>query len=112
MKYYRHCGKLIDIDSSFCTHCGKNQDIQGNSTYIGSIRKVFAKYIEIIISFIQSFLVKQKTSYINYNSKTWGNIKNWGKRIFILILVLAVVGAIVLLGFWLYGFHITSKWEK
>ena len=112
MKYCRHCGKLIDIDSSFCTHCGKNQDIQGDSTYIGSIRKAFAKYIEIIISFIRSFLVKQKTSYINYNSKTWENIKNWGKRFFILILVLAVVGAIVLLGFWLYGFHITSKWEK
>ena len=89
MKYCRHCGKLIDIDSSFCTHCGKNQDIQGDSTYIGSIRKAFAKYIEIIISFIRSFLVKQKTSYINYNSKTWENIKNWGKRIFILILVLA-----------------------
>lgn len=112
MKYCRHCGKLIDIDSSFCTHCGKNQDIQGDSTYIGSIRKAFAKYIEIIISFIRSFLVKQKTSYINYNSKTWENIKNGGKRIFILILVLAVVGAIVLLGFWLYGFYITSKWEK
>lgn len=112
MKYCRYCWKLIDIDSSFCTHCGKNQDIQGDSTYIGSIRKAFAKYKEIIISFIQSFLVKQKTSYINYNSKTWENIKNWGKRTFILILVLAVVGAIVLLGFWLYGFHITSKWEK
>ena len=91
MKYCRHCGKLIDIDSIFCTHCGKNQDIQGDSTYIGSIRKAFAKYIEIIISFIQSFLVKQKTSYINYNSKTWENIKNWGKHMKRLWLIASLI---------------------
>lgn len=112
MKYCRHCGKSINIDSSFCTHCGKNQNIRGERTDIGSIRKAFAKCKEIIISFIQSFFIKLKTSNINYNSMTWKNIKNWGKRISILILILSVIGAIVLLGFWLNGFYVTSKWEK
>ena len=112
MKYCRHCGKSIDIDSSYCTYCGKNQGIQDKSIYNGDIRKAFSKFIEIIICFLQRAFVKLRTSNINYDSKACKNIQIWGQRILILILVLVVVGLIVLFGFWIYGFYITSKWEK
>lgn len=112
MKYCRYCGKTIDDDSSFCTHCGKNQDTQGAGTNLGSAGKVFSRFKEVIIGFIQSAGSKIKKTKDRSSSTDRTKIKKWAKRISLFVLALVVVGLIVLFGFWLYGFYQTSKWSK
>lgn len=112
MKYCRYCGKTIDDDSSFCTHCGKNQDTQGPGTNLGSVGKVFSRFKEVIIGFVQSAGSKIKKAKGKSSSTDRTKIKKWAKRISLFVLALVVVGLTVLLGFWLYGFYQTSKWNK
>lgn len=112
MKYCRFCGKTIDDDSSFCTHCGKNQTSQGSETAFEAIGGSASRFIKVATNYVQRMYTKIQMHKFNSNSKVWPIIKKWSKRIVVLTLVLIALGLIVLLGFWLYGFYQTSKWNK
>ena len=107
MKYCRYCGKPIDDDSTFCTHCGKGQSVQNN--YI-SVEK-----FGDIVSLIWSKTKNLKTKFVfpkGSSNTTFVRIKKWIKRIVIILIVATILGLFVLLGFWLYGFYLTSKWTR
>lgn len=38
--------------------------------------------------------------------------KKWSKRIVVVLIVATIIGLLLLLGFWLFGLHQTSKWTK
>ena len=107
MKYCRYCGKPIDDDSTFCTHCGKGQSVQNN--YI-SVEK-----FGDIVSRIWSKTKNLKTKFVfpkGSSNTTFVCIKKCIKRIVIILIVATILGLFVLLGFWLYGFYLTSKWTR
>ena len=107
MKYCRYCGKPIDDDSTFCTHCGKGQSVHNN--YI-SVEK-----FGDIVSRIWSKTKNPKTKFVfpkGSSNTTFVRIKKWIKRIVIILIVATILGLFVLLGFWLYGFYLTSKWTR
>ena len=107
MKYCRYCGKPIDDDSTFCTHCGKGQSVQNN--YI-SVEK-----FGDIVSRVWSKTKNLKTKFVfpkGNSNTTFVRIKKWIKRIVIILIVATILGLFVLLGFWLYGFYLTSKWTR
>lgn len=107
MKYCRYCGKPIDDDSTFCTHCGKCQSVQNN--YI-SVEK-----FGDIVSRIWSKTKNLKTKFVfpkGSSNTTFVRIKKWIKLIVIILIVATILGLFVLLGFWLYGFYLTSKWTR
>ena len=112
MKYCRFCGKSIDDDSSFCTYCGKNQEERSDGKVFGSIGKAKTRFIEVISAFVQNASSKIKKTKVNSNSTVWKNVGKWTKRISISIIALILLGLLVLLGFWFYGFYVTSKWNK
>jgi len=112
MKYCRFCGKTIDDDSSFCTHCGKNQTSQGSETAFEAIGGSVSRFIKVATGYVQRMYTKIQMYKFASNSKVWPAIKKWAKRVVVLTLVLIAIGLIVLLGFWLYGFYQTSKWNK
>lgn len=112
MKYCRFCGKTIDDDSSFCTHCGKAQTSQASETAFEAIGGSGSRFIKAATGYVQRMYMKIKIQKFNSNSKVWSAIKKWTKRIVVLTLVLIAIGIFVLLGFWLYGFYQTSKWDK
>lgn len=107
MKYCRYCRKPIDDDSTFCTHCGKCQSVQNN--YI-SVEK-----FGDIVSRIWSKTKNLKTKFVfpkGSSNTTFVRIKKWIKLIVIILIVATILGLFVLLGFWLYGFYLTSKWTR
>jgi len=106
MKYCRFCGKIIDDNSNFCTHCGKAQTTQGSKTDFEEMDRSASRIIKVAIGCIQQMYK------FNSNSKVWPFIKKWSKRVVVLSLVIIAFGLIVLFGSWLYGIHQTSKWNK
>lgn len=112
MKYCRFCGKTIDDDSSFCTHCGKAQTSQDSETAFEAIGGSGSRFIKAATGYVQRMYMKIQIQKFYSNSKVWSAIKKWTKRIVVLTLVLIAIGIFVLLGFWLYGFYQTSKWDK
>lgn len=112
MEYCRFCGKIIDDNSNFCTHCGKAQTTQGSKTAFEAMDGSASRIIKVAIGCIQRMYTKIQMYKFNSNSKVWPFIKKWSKRVVVLSLVIIAFGLIVLLGFWLYGIHQTSKWNK
>ena len=112
MKYCRFCGKIIDDNSNFCTHCGKAQTTQGSKTAFEAMDGFASRIIKVAIGYIQRMYTKIQMHKFNSNSKVWSVIKKWSKRVVVLTFVIIAIGLIVLLGFWLYGIHQTSKWNK
>lgn len=112
MKYCRFCGKTIDEDSSFCTHCGKPQTSQGSETAFEAIGGSVSRFNKVATSYVRRMYTKIQKHKFNSNSKVWSVIKKWSKLVVVLTLVFIALGLIVLLGFWLYGFYQTSKWNK
>lgn len=112
MKYCRFCGKIIDDNSNFCTHCGKAQTTQGSKTAFEAMDGFASRIIKVAIGYIQRMYTKIQMHKFNSNSKVWSVIKKWSKRVVVLTFVIIAFGLIVLLGFWLYGIHQTSKWNK
>lgn len=111
MKYCRFCGKIIDDNSNFCTHCGKAQTTQGSKTAFEAMDESASRIIKVAIGCIQRMYTKIQMYKFNSNSKVWPFIKKWSKRVAVLSLVIIAFGLIALLGFWLYGIHQTSKWN-
>lgn len=112
MKYCRFCGKIIDDNSKFCTHCGKAQTTQGSKTAFEAMAGFASRIIKVAIGCIQRMYTKIQMYKFNSNSKVWSVIKKWSKRVVVLTFVIIAFGLIVLLGLWLYGIHQTSKWNK
>lgn len=112
MKYCRFCGKIIDDNSKFCTHCGKAQTTQGSKTAFEAMAGFASRIIKVAIGCIQRMYTKIQMHKFNSNSKVWSVIKKWSKRVVVLTFIIIAFGIIVLLGFWLYGIHQTSKWNK
>ena len=104
--------KIIDDNSNFCTHCGKAQTTQGSKTAFEAMDESASRIIKVTIGCIQRMYTKIQMHKFNSNSKVWSVIKKWSKRVVVLTFVIIAFGLIVLLGFWLYGIHQTSKWNK
>lgn len=111
MKYCRYCGKTIDDDSTFCTHCGKSQEIQ-QTTSITKASNFIVDFFEWFIGVIKGLLNKTTSIKVSTNQTQWAKIRRWLKRIFMTLLCVVALGLLILLGFWLYGFYQTNKWEK
>lgn len=107
MKYCRYCGKPIDDDSTFCTHCGKDQSVQDSNISFEKIGDMVSRIINKIKNFKGKFVLPKRDS-----NSTFVCIKKWIKRIIIILIAATTIGLLVLLGFWLFGFYQTSKWTR
>ena len=107
MKYCRYCGKPIDDDSTFCTHCGKSQSTQNSPVFFEQIGGIASRVWEQIMNLKEKFVMPKEGS-----DSTFLHIKKWIKRIVVVMIVATIIGLLVLLGFWLFGFYQTSKWTK
>ena len=57
--YCKHCGKLIDDDSTFCKHCGKSQDVNPISN-ASNVQKTSNKEQSAILKSINNMSEKEK----------------------------------------------------
>lgn len=107
MKYCRYCGKPIDDDSTFCTHCGKSQSTQNNTVHFEQTGGIASRVWEQIMNLKgKSVMPKEGSDY------TFVHIKKWIKRIVVVLIVATIIGLLLLLGFWLFGLYQTSKWTR
>ena len=111
MKYCRFCGKIIDDNSNFCTHCGKAQTIQGSKTTFEAMDGSASRIIKVAIGCIQRMYTKIQMYKFNFNSKVWPFIKKWSKRVVVLSLIIIAFGLIAWIGFWQYSVYQTKKWN-
>ena len=112
MKYCRFCGKIIDDNSNFCTHCGKNQTTQDSKTAFEAMDESASRIIKVAIGCIQRMYTKIQMHKFNSNSKVWPFIKKWSKRVVVLSLVIIAFGLIAWIGFWQYNkVYQTKKWN-
>ena len=111
MKYCRFCGKIIDDNSKFCTHCGKAQTTQGSKTTFEAMDGSASRIIKVAIGCIQRMYTKIQTYKFNSNSKVWPFIKKWSKRVVVLSLIIIAFGLIAWIGFWQYSVYQTKKWN-
>ena len=107
MKYCRYCGKPIDDDSTFCTHCGKGQSAQNNNSSVEKFGDIVSRIWDKTKNLKEKFVLPKGGS-----NSTFVHIKKWIKRIVGVLIVAAIIGLLVLLGFWLFGLYQTSKWTK
>jgi len=111
MKYCRFCGKIIDDNSKFCTHCGKAQTTQGSKTAFEAMDGSASRIIKVTIGCIQRMYTKIQMHKFNSNSKVWSVIKKWSKRVVVLSLIIIAFGLIAWIGFWQYSVYQTKKWN-
>lgn len=113
MRYCRFCGKPIDDDSSFCTHCGQSQDAKKNILGL-SLMRVAERAMRQISSIAKKCWMTFSSLSLQFKvtSSRWAKIKIWMKRIAILALILFAISLLILLGFWMFGLYKTSIWEK
>lgn len=111
MKYCRFCGKIIDDNSKFCTHCGKAQTTQGSKTDFEEMDRSASRIIKVTIGCIQRMYTKIQMYKFNFNSKVWPFIKKWSKRVVVLSLIIIAFGLIAWIGFWQYSVYQTKKWN-
>lgn len=111
MKYCRFCGKIIDDNSKFCTHCGKAQTTQGSKTDFEKMDRSASRIIKVTIGCIQRMYTKIQMYKFNFNSKVWPFIKKWSKRVVVLSLIIIAFGLIAWIGFWQYSVYQTKKWN-
>lgn len=110
MKYCRFCGKIIDDNSNFCTHCGKAQTTQGSKTDFEEMDRTASRIIKVTIGCIQRMYTNIQIYKFNFNSKVWPFIKKWSKRVVVLSLIIIAFGLIAWIGFWQYTVYQTKKW--
>lgn len=114
--YCKHCGKLIDADSTFCMHCGRTIrngnsatliDEQREESFIRLIDSLGAKALMVVINFVKWIVNLIKRFFVNI-FKFLGKIikllggfikRNW-KRILIFIIGIGASVALIV------GFHI------
>lgn len=104
MKYCRFCGKPIDDDSTFCTHCGKRQGVQDNNIHIeknGGITSLIWDKIKRL----KERLVLHKGDSNSFFKRN----KKWIKRAIVILIVATIIGLLILL---VFGFYQTSKWTR
>ena len=111
MKYCRFCGKIIDDNSNFCTHCGKAQTTQGSKTDFEEMDRSASRIIKVTIGCIQRMYTKIQMYKFNFNSKVWPFIKKWSKRVVVLSLIIIAFGLIAWIGYWQYSVYQTKKWN-
>lgn len=111
MKYCRFCGKIIDDNSNFCTHCGKAQTTQGSKTDFEEMDRSASRIIKVTIGCIQRMYTKIQMYKFNFNSKVWPFIKKWSKRVVVLSLIIIAFGLIARIGYWQYTVYQTKKWN-
>lgn len=107
MKYCRYCGKRIDDDSTFCTYCGNIQSVQKTNFSIKKLGEIISNIWSKIKGMLRKICLPKSVSPF-----TFVRAKKWIKRIFIIVTMLIIIGLLILLGCWLYGFYITSKWTS
>lgn len=107
MKYCRYCGKPIDDDSTFCTHCGKGQSTQNNNSNVEKFGNIVSRIWDKVKNLKGKFVLLKGDS-----NSTFVRIKKWMKRVVVILIAVTILGLLVLLGFWLYGFYKTSKWTR
>lgn len=89
--YCKHCGKLIDADSSFCMHCGGAiQDSRKRESFIRVIDTSDTKKVESPVDLIK-WIINLKKQFINFIKQNW-------KRILIFIIGIAIAVLLVWLG--------------
>ena len=107
MKYCRYCGKPIDDDSTFCTHCGKGQSVQNSTIFFGKIGSIVSRAWKEKKKQKEKFVLPKKSF-----ASSFVHIKKWIKRIAVVLIVAAIIGLLVLLGLWLYGYYMSCKWKR
>ena len=107
MKYCRYCGKPIDDDSTFCTHCGKSQSAQNNNSSVEKFGDVVSRIWDKTKNLKGKFVLPKGGS-----NSTFVRIKKWIKRVVVILIAVTILGLLVLLGFWLFGIYQTSKWTR
>lgn len=107
MKYCRYCGKQIDDDSTFCTYCGKGQSVQNNNISVEKFGDIVSRIWNKTKNLKGKFVLPKGSS-----NSTFVRIKKWIKRVVIILIAVTIIGLLVLLGFWLYGVYVTSKWTR
>lgn len=104
MKYCRYCGKEIDDDSTFCTHCGKSQYSDKRNDIFSWGENVKQKMSSLLLC----VFVKPLRILANYKRP----IFKWTKRILVCICGLVILYLLISIGSWGYYTYQESKWNS
>ena len=105
--YCRYCGKQIDEDATFCTHCGKEQNLSKNQSWnVESLRSRCKTITSKALAMIRIPVDYVRTIKIPRMSKEQANL--WYthiKRVGKIVLALAVVAIIIAASAWGYSYY-------
>lgn len=105
--YCRYCGKQIDEDATFCTHCGKEQNVSKKpSINVDGLRSSGKTIVQKVLALTHIPIDYVKTIKIPRMSAEKANL--WHKRmkrVGKVVLALAVVTVIVAASAWGYSYY-------
>ena len=116
--YCRYCGKQIDEDATFCTHCGKEQNVSKKPSWdADGLRSAGESFIKKSLALIRSSYEKMRR--VNFPENNSERASLWRKRMkrigkvvlpyLIIVVVVSIVVPIGALGYDYYNQYLNEK---
>lgn len=105
--YCRYCGKQIDEDATFCTHCGKEQNVSKKPLWnVDGLRSSSKTIVQKALALVRIPIDYVKTIKIPRMSAAQANLwRKRMKRVGKVVLALAVVAVVITAGAWVYSYY-------
>lgn len=116
--YCRYCGKQIDEDATFCTHCGKEQNVSKKPSWdADGLRSAGESFKKKSLAFIRSSYEKMRRVNFPENNSERANLwrkrmKRIGKVVLPYLIIVVVVSIVVSIGAWGYDYYNQYLKEK
>ena len=105
--YCRYCGKQIDEDATFCTHCGKEQNVSKKPLWnVDGLRSSSKTIVQKALALVRIPIDYVKTIKIPRMNAAQANLwRKRMKRVGKVVLALAVVAVVITAGAWVYSYY-------
>ena len=109
--YCRYCGKQIDEDATFCTHCGKEQNASKEPSWdADGLRSAGESFIKKSLALIRASYEKMRKVKLPQISAERANLwrrrmKRIGKVVLPYLIIVVVVSIVVSIGAWGYDYY-------
>lgn len=105
--YCRYCGKLIDEDATFCTHCGKEQNISKEPSWdADGLRCAGESFINKSLALIRSSYEKmRKVKFPQISAERADLWRKWIERLKKVVLAFLIIVIVVSIGAWGYDYY-------
>ena len=107
--YCRYCGKQIDEDATFCTHCGNRQTNEGHKGInLGKVSKIGTDLLRNTSTLFGRFVLFLKTFKFRRI-----HLGKWGKRIILTLITAIVFLCLYALAGWIYyDYYLPHHYES